>query len=211
MYDSQVFPLFSTPIYKTKLFFNEKEKNILMNYITKLKYFKYDSDNGYTTKEKNILTKRIFLNTKKQINQHINKFVFDILELNKVNLYVSSSWINLHQKGDYAQPHIHQNSLFSGVLYLNVPEKNCGKITFHFPCQIPFFNTNTITPGVKNENIYNSHSYNFNPTNGDLLIFPSHVLHEVGMNKSDRGRYSLSFNYFAKGKISDEKTKELFI
>ena len=39
MYNSQVFPLFSTPIYKTKLFFNEKEKNILMNYITKIKIF----------------------------------------------------------------------------------------------------------------------------------------------------------------------------
>ena len=139
MYNSQVFPLFSTPIYKTKLFFNEKEKNILMNYITKLKYFKYDSDNGYTTKEKNILTKRIFLNTKKQINQHINKFVFDILELNKVNLYVSSSWINLHQKGDYAQPHIHQNSLFSGVLYLNVPEKYSFFLFFLFNKTFCFF------------------------------------------------------------------------
>jgi len=211
MHDSQIFPLFSTPIYKTKIEFNENEKKFLSKEIFKLNYFEYESGNGYTTKEKNILLMRKFSNIKAQINEHVNKFVFDILEFNKVDLYVSSSWINLHKKGNYAQPHIHENSLFSGVLYLKIPEKNCGPITFHFPFQIPTFCTSTISPGFKNRNIYNSQSWKFNPVSGDLLIFPSHILHDVGINESNEYRYSLSFNYFVRGNISKEKTKELYI
>lgn len=211
MSDSIIFPLFSTPIYKTKIFFNEKEHYFLKNKLNKLEYLKYDSDNGYSTKSKNILNIPSFSNIKNQINEHTNTYVFDILCFNKINLYITSSWINLHQNGDCAQPHVHQNSIFSGVLYLDVPNEKSGQITFHFPFQFPTFISNTIYPEVKNRNIYNSHSWSFNPTSGDLLIFPSHVMHDVGVNRSNQNRYSLSFNYFAKGKISTEKTKELYI
>jgi len=211
MSNSTIFPLFSTPVYKTEILFNEKEQYFLKNKLDKINYLKYDSDNGYSTKQKNILNISSLFNIKRQINDHVNKYVFETLCLNKIDLYITSSWINLHQKGNYAQPHIHQNSIFSGVLYLEVPNENCGQITFHFPFQLPTFTSNTIYPGVKNRNIYNSHSWSFNPKSGDLLIFPSHLMHDVGINQSDQNRYSLSFNYFARGKISGEKTKELYI
>lgn len=211
MSDTTIFPLFSTPVYKTNILFNEKEQYFLKNKLDKLNYIKYDSGNGYSTKQKNILNVPSLFNIKRQINKHTYQYVFNTLCLNKIDLYITSSWINLHQKGNYAQPHIHQNSIFSGVLYLEVPNENCGQITFHFPFQLPTFTSNTIYPGVKNRNIYNSHSWGFNPKSGDLLIFPSHLMHDVGINQSNQNRYSLSFNYFAKGKISEEKTKELYI
>ena len=38
------------------------------------------------------------------------------------------------------------------------------------------------------------HSYYFTPTDGRMLIFPSHLMHEVEENLSNEDRISVSFN-----------------
>ena len=54
---------------------------------------------------------------------------------------------------------------------------------------------------------YNKYSYVnddlqvFKIKNGDILLFPSHVMHKIRKNLSDEPRYSLAFNYFVRGKF----------
>ena len=38
------------------------------------------------------------------------------------------------------------------------------------------------------------HSFDLQPVEGRILIFPAHLLHEVGENKSNQDRISVSFN-----------------
>ena len=45
----------------------------------------------------------------------------------------------------------------------------------------------------KNSNNY-FHTYYFLPTEGRMLLFPSHLQHEVFENKSNEDRISVSFN-----------------
>ena len=204
-------PLFSTPIYRDKIFFVDKEKSFINDRLPHLNYQGYDSGNGKTTKEKNFLDRRIFRRIKCEIVEHVKNYAFNVLQLKKINLYITSSWINKHDSGDFAQAHVHCNSIFSGVLYLDVPNENCGKLIFHAPHSLPTFMTSTIFPDVENDNIYNSRSWSMNPVSEDLFIFPSHLLHSVERNNSYQSRFSLSFNCFVKGKVSDVKTMELNI
>jgi len=204
-------PLFSTPIYRDKIFFIDKEKSFINEKLPHLIHQGYDTGNGKTTKEKNVLNRRIFRRLKYKIIEHVQNYAFNVLQLEEIDLYITSSWINRHDKGDFAQEHVHGNSIFSGVLYLNVPNADCGRLIFHVPYSMPTFMTTTIFPKVKNDNIYNSRSWSINPVSEDLIIFPSHLLHSVGSNNSDQIRYSLVFNCFVKGNVSDVKTMELNI
>ena len=56
----------------------------------------------------------------------------------------------------------------------------------------------------QNHNEYNYRQAYFKTKKGTLLIFPSHILHRVPMNKFNKDRVSLSFNTFVKGEINNE-------
>ena len=96
-------------------------------------------------------------------------------------------WININRKEHYNYEHTHPKSLFSGCLYLKIPE-NSGKIVFlrsdmmtHYVSQeinSPFFYTRCL----------------YEPFPALLLIFPSWLPHHVEANKSDESRISISFN-----------------
>ena len=78
-------------------------------------------------------------------------------------------------------------------MWIKCPE-DCGVIVFDPPTAFQSHNEiKSYTDDFKNENnIY--HSYYFNPTEGRILIFPSHLDHQVKENKSNEDRISLSFN-----------------
>ena len=42
----------------------------------------------------------------------------------------------------------------------------------------------------------NSESFTFNPKPGELILFPSHLRHNVLINPKEESRYSLAFNTF---------------
>lgn len=203
-----IIPLFSTPLYKDRVSFDQK----IMSKIESLKYLPHDADDstdGSLTTEKNILSRGDFRQIKNLIDDHVRHYVFDILQIRKLNLFISNSWINKHKPGDGARDHIHTNSIFSGVLYLNVPEGDAGNISFHLPFIVPTYTTSTLDPETKENNLFNSRVWNITPKTGDILIFPSHLMHGVATNTTKENRYSLAFNYFVKGEISNQKTSEL--
>jgi uncharacterized protein (TIGR02466 family) len=106
--------------------------------------------------------------------------------------------VNIHGRGQSAGAHVHNNSLISGVLYLNVTE-NSGDIVFHrnVLSLIPF--PPALDLDVDSFNIYNCKSWGYTPKINDICLFPSVLSHSVDPSKSDEERSCLAFNVFVRG------------
>ena len=103
------------------------------------------------------------------------------------------AWININKPGDYNVKHQHPTNDLSGVLWIKTPE-NSGNIKFESPFmfssyqEIELYNTEF----KDNYNIYQT--FYFNPIEGKILVFPSHLAHHVEENKSEEDRISVAFN-----------------
>ena len=109
-----------------------------------------------------------------------------------INIY-SRAWVNINSPGSLNLQHSHPSCDLSGVLWIKCPDKS-GNIFFHSPSGFETFQEiESYTEDFKNNNNYH-HSYWFPPIEGRMLIFPSHLIHEVRENKSNEDRISVSFN-----------------
>ena len=103
-------------------------------------------------------------------------------------------WLNINRKGDYNNAHHHPRCHLGGVFWIKTPP-NSGNIEFTSSYEfVGFEELEKLYPDEFVEK-YNSYRiYYFPPVAGDILIFPSHLQHEVKENKSDEDRISVSFN-----------------
>lgn len=104
---------------------------------------------------------------------------------------IDSAWININNKGHANRAHKHTGSLFSGVYYVKVP-KDSGNIEFTNPIQD---HPHEIQDWMLADyNAFTATSWNVEPEEGKLLIFPSWLLHYVYPSHSDESRISIAFN-----------------
>ena len=197
-----VMPLFPTPIC-----YNEYDLD--MSEIALLKKEKFCSgaysNDGLFTTDRNILLK--YPNLSNIVHTHIKTSLYDVNSLNIVSdigYKILSSWVNKHPPKHSAHKHAHPNSMFTGVLYIDIPD-NSGTLTFGVPMSTPTWITGTITPNVNNYNIYNSRTWFLPTCNGRCVLFPSHLEHWVSENKSDYDRYTLAFNIMLEGNIDNNE------
>ncbi|MCB7129829.1 MAG: 2OG-Fe(II) oxygenase, partial [Candidatus Brocadiales bacterium] len=111
------------------------------------------------------------------------------LEIEKHPLILTQSWVNVHTKDESQEPHVHQNSVISGVYHVKTPKK-CGDLFLHSPYQYVMLN-----PPVKAQNEFNQRNVHITPKEGRLVLFRSFVEHSVRPNKSDQERISISINF----------------
>ena len=105
----------------------------------------------------------------------------------------ADAWININPTGSYNNKHNHPSSDLAGVLWIKCP-KDCGEIVFDNPSGFQTFKTiNAYEDKFKDDNKIH-HTYFFPPVEGRVLIFPSHLDHNVRENKSKEDRISVSFN-----------------
>ena len=108
------------------------------------------------------------------------------------DMYVEA-WVNINKPGDYNVKHTHPTCDLSGVIWLKAP-KDCGNIVFDSPFAFQTYNeVESYTDDFRDSNNYN-HTYYFNPIEGRMIVFPSHLQHHVLHNKSTEDRISVSFN-----------------
>ncbi len=102
-------------------------------------------------------------------------------------------WKNINAAGNFNIPHCHPRSDLSGVLWIKAP-KNSGNIVFESPeISNRYKELDSYSDEFKcNSNVYMT--YYFPPKEGNILIFPSNLQHEVKENKSNEDRISYSFN-----------------
>jgi uncharacterized protein (TIGR02466 family) len=207
--NAEVFPIFATPLYRSKLNFDHKK---ILDIAEKKEYnWLTNANNGYKTNESYILNCSEFTQLKQEIKKHIHFFVHDILKVRKdIKFYITNSWIMKHKKGNWSQNHHHSNSLISGIYYINVNEET-GKIYFnksqHFLNLFPSF----FKILFDDYNYFNSRRIEILPCNDDLLLFPSHLYHEVEENKSEENRYCLAFNCFIETTLGQDSDMDTLI
>ena len=132
--------------------------------------------------EYNVLTKELF-------NMQDEIFQKEHLTLKPV---CGNMWANINYPGNSNRPHLHPNSLFSGVYWVKAPEKS-GDLMLYEPrpgvqCTMPNRKEGNLPPELWRE-------VHYTPRAGTAVMFPAWLWHEVKPNESNDIRISVSFNF----------------
>jgi len=119
------------------------------------------------------------------------------------DVYITSAWANINDnRAAHNHEHVH-NDTYSGVFYLQVPEKS-GKISFTNP------GLNKLWQGTmlsESKNKFTAEHLKFEPKEGQIYIWPSYLPHSVLPNDHDDARISISFNIICIPKENVPHTK----
>ena len=192
---NQVFP---TPVVFSKL--QRKYTDEEVAFVQKCSLNVTKNTGNTTSVDRYVLEDPVMADLKNFIQFSVDHFMQSIeAPINPVKAYITQSWLNFTEPGEYHHRHEHPNSYLSGVLYINAdPEKD--KIYFYKS------GYKRISIPTKNYNTFNSQSWWYNVGTCDLVIFPSYLTHMVEETESTNTRISLSFNTFLKGYIGEEES-----
>lgn len=185
---------FGVPFYHSKIHINDN----LINFAKTVKYQKLIGEfNGSMSENTYILNLKEFYDLKKEIDVHSQCFFYDILKISrKIKFNLKNSWLMKHELWDRAHAHVHVNSMYSGVVYLQV-DKNTGHFSLHDEKR-----HRIIKLEYDEDNEYNSDDVSILPEKGSIFLFPSSLEHSVQKNESNIERYCLSFDFFPEGFFS---------
>ena len=209
----QVLPLFSTPLMTVDI---GPLDPMTLAWVKGLRYEKNavaqtGSDDHLELQERGftILDAPQLKKLRKKIKEAVDYYVYDLLDVdNAVDFYFTTSWINRLEYDENIELHRHSNALISGVYYIDV-NPNSSPITFKKNRQHQNTFPQAVQPITKglNWNQFNTDSYTVQPQTGNLIVFPSHLEHEVSYSNDKAYRYGLAFNLFAKGRIGKHSGK----
>lgn len=119
-----------------------------------------------------------------QATRRISKVDPDTLDL---KLF---AWMNINPVGAFNAPHTHPGAHWSGVYYVSQPEvddEKAGRIEFLDP-----------RSDLPNWRILKASAFNLKkslkPRPGEMVLFPSYLVHWVYPNTSDDERITIAFN-----------------
>jgi len=132
--------------------------------------------------EYNVLTKELFA-------MQYEIFKKEFLDLKPV---LGNMWANINYPGGYNRPHLHPNSLFSGVYWIKTPIKS-GNLMLYDPRP----GIHTTMPNRKEGQLPSQlwREIHYEPIAGRAIMFPAWLWHEVRPNESNDTRISVSFNF----------------
>lgn len=130
------------------------------------------------------------------VNEEARSFFESELGMSNDSLEMSCMWSNVQLDGCRHHAHIHPNSFYSGVLYLEIPQGDFidpGILFFVDPRPARLMQQ----ADHNKHTVFSDRSYGFKPQAGLLLLFPSWLEHGTDICKIGAGkrRISLSFNY----------------
>jgi len=196
---SQLIHLYSTPLYheNTDFFLNSKE----LNFISNIEYKDRDKEKDvFISKSHNILNQKILNRIKLFLDNRIDYFIKNILEIdNQVQL--TQSWVAKTLPNSNHHSHCHKGAFLSCVFYVDC-ESGQFVINEH---KSALQNGYNFDYNIINFNSFNSELIYRNVKTNDLIIFPGHLTHETKTNESKKERIIIGSNYFLKDKIGVEK------
>jgi uncharacterized protein (TIGR02466 family) len=190
--------LFPTPVLFTKL--PRKYTNEEVEFIQKCALNVTKNTGNTTSVDRYVFEEPVMADLKSYVQFYLNYYMNEIeCSYNSVEAYITQSWLNYTQPGEFHHKHEHPNSYISGVLYINAdPEKD--KIYFYKN------GYKRISLPTERYNQFNSESWWFNVGTCDMVLFPSYLTHMVEQTVSTDTRISIAFNTFLKGYIGAEES-----
>ncbi len=192
-------PLASIPLLVLEDFkkLNTKEYNFLCN----LKEKKTGGGGeNFITINKQILELEELSNLKQNFLEVLLHYSFDILKI-KNTFLITDSWATRNPPGTFHAEHVHDNSIFSGIFYVDVEGGELELIVD------PLYSKNfKFTYEIESYNILNSKSWKLGLKPNMLVIFPSWVSHRVTINDSKTDRRIIGFNTFTLGAFGSDLT-----
>lgn len=208
--EKNVMPLFSAPVYTAHV---ENYENDVLDFdnIDSSVYDVFDRTDNMLSKNQNILLEPEFAEIKHHVDTAMKDYTYKVLQIDpELKLKLVCSWAVVGGPNSMTPKHIHQNSIFSGTFYIK-SEQGAGDLILTTPKSSTTFLPPAISPKMTGINIFNTKTWHITPRTGDIVIFPSHVFHEVSPNKSGENRSCIAFNYYLTGPISDHETETLFL
>ena len=202
----KILQLFPISIYSGDVTFSDEEL-LFFKGLEQEKIISEGTYNGNITPDKQVLNHDICAPLKEQVQAGLDEFLLNYYKIKfDGKFFVHRSWVLEHQPGHSAGAHSHPNSILSGVLYLDVPTDS-GQIQFDKPDNYHnWINTDTLRFMVNEWHSYNCNSWRVIPYAGQLLIFPSHLKHQVTRNETKESRWSLAFDCFLEGLLDSGDT-----
>ena len=143
--------------------------------------------------------------TDMQTKYEYQQLVQELLEMQKeifINEHLDrcpilgNMWANINPPGSMNNPHIHPNSLFSGVYYIKSQQQS-GRLKIYDPRPGVQTIMPVRKPGNPGKDLWRE-AY-IDPIPGRIIMFPSWLWHSVEENKSNDIRISVSFNFIQDG------------
>ncbi len=200
----KIFNLFPLTVMKDKIIVEDKERNLLVSEIFKMKEQKYKNENsnfawtGDTNGYEFLFSNNLFKNLSNKISNVIINYL-KTLEINtdSLDIYYQRSWATFTESEQSINFHTHSQSNISFAYYLLKPPGSGGIIFKSNELQNEIakniFTTSKIEKSLINKaNAYNSDKSMFDLEQDSIIIFPSKTPHATAPNKSGKTRISIS-------------------
>lgn len=198
-----VHPLFSRPLMVSKV---TSLNDDLVQKIKSYEYMTMPNGSCAYSKDKRILNLPELKPLRDEIKSIMDEYFHECIGVDRsVSLEFTTSWIVKMSHMERTITHHHNNSVFTGVVYLDVND-DTSIIRFHNDTPI----TNYLgldLPMTGKHNMFNSRMFDYRPKKNDFIMFHSSELHEVGTNYSTEDRYSLAFNTFVRGTFGESESE----
>jgi uncharacterized protein (TIGR02466 family) len=143
------------------------------------------TDMGQKPEYQQLVTELLRMQKEIYDNEHIDR-----------HARLGNMWANINPPGGMNQPHIHPNSLFSGVYYVK-SQPNAGRLKIYDPRPGVQLIMPARKPGDPGRDMWRD--ANIQPVVGRIIMFPAWLWHAVEPNKSNDLRISVSFNFIQDG------------
>ena len=184
-------------VYNFNSILTEIEKNI----IRKLEYLPVKQGPVSLSSSYNILAQHGLLNISHIFDACVSRYLKEILGAN-VNTKSIGSWATKNTPGSFHHKHYHPNTLLSVVTYFkdSYPDddSDISNLIFYNNGLGEIFKNFSgfeYEEKIINWNLYNNITYRVKPVEGQVIVFPGHLLH--GSEDTFKGtRYCVGSNYF---------------
>ena len=187
---AEVVGLFPIPVYIQQNAVNEEDVNSLRN-AELLPEHDFTANFGLQSVNSKILDLPENNSLREKIKYYVNDFANNVLML-AGEYELTQSWVSIKKPYQMHYPHVHPNSIISGVLYYDNIE-NPESIVFHKNIDATDYVMRPVVDRTK-DTIYQHSEVMIQVDNYMLLLFPSYLKHGVMTNQSEVNRYSLAFN-----------------
>ena len=192
--DSEIISMFPTCLLLNHIGrdFTSDELNCIFDY----KYGVRANTGNITTNNVFVLEDERLKDLKEIVDFALNDYLQQIYQpINDVKLRSTISWLNFTDKSQYHHKHIHHNSIISGCLYINAhKDSDCIVFTKRASGENWQIQSNEY-------NAFNSNEFSVPVGTGDLVLFPSNLIHSVPKTDHEHTRVSLAFNSFFEGDL----------